>query len=99
MTSYLPFTPTKTPNQIDSHLSYLISLIPEDNVIYRFEHEIQYLPENTGPVLEIRAMSHFPLPDGTIPTTYIHVDPAKTDRSIYELLCVNREFGTPNAKH
>lgn len=79
---------------LDQHIDYLIALIPEDNVVYHFYHEIIYL--DGTPSLNVIVDSHFPIPE-TPRNFELLIDPTNTTGSIHQLLQIRKEFGTPTS--
>lgn len=88
---------TPTPLQIDTHLNYLISLIPDDNVIYTYSHEIHYSFTNNIPIPElvvhVRAQFQTPM---EAPYRIYRIDPENTTGSINQLLKLRAVHAEPH---
>lgn len=87
---------TPTPLQIDTHLTYLINLIPDDNVLYTYCHEIHYFSLNNKPAPElvIHVRTHFQSPAEAPYRTY-RIDPENVTGSINQLKKIQMIDGEP----
>lgn len=89
---------TPTPLQLDNHLSYLINLIPDDNVIYTYSHEIHYthtagsLTPSAELIIHVR--THFQ-PRMDPPYHTYRIDPENVTGSINKLKIIRMLDGEP----